>query len=59
MDELTAASAQSVRLVMAFPKRGGTLGYLEVSWPSLLSDLSKVLERTHLGPVGLLQQSQL
>ena len=30
-DDLTAASAQSVRLVVAFTKGRGTLGYLEVS----------------------------
>lgn len=31
MDELTAASAQSVRLIVAFTKRRGTLRYWEVS----------------------------
>ena len=41
MDELTAASAQSVRLVVAFTKGRGTLGCSEVSWRSLLSDFVK------------------
>ena len=41
MDELTAASAQSVRLVVAFTKGRGTLGYLEVSWRCLISDFVK------------------
>ena len=41
MEEITAASAQSVRLVVAFTKGRGTLGYLEVSWRCYLSDFVK------------------
>ena len=56
MNELTAASAQSVRLVVAFTKGRGTLCCLAVSWGSLLLMYVEALERTHLGLELLLHQ---